>query len=105
MYLYAIRRLEDDYVLRRSTSDMGDDDNKATSIGAAATATTTSSTRRNSGATRRSFFRRKNKHQRSGSRDSRELHSVSDVSINSDSLSYLDGKLTLISGRKLTLLP
>ena len=83
---------------------MGDDDNKATSIGAA-TATTSSSTRRNSGATRRSFFRRKNKHQRSGSRDSRELHSVSDVSINSDSLSYLDGKLTLISGRKLTLLP
>ena len=104
MCLYVIRRLEYDYVLRRSTSDMGDDDNKATSIGAA-TATTTSSTRRNSGATRRSFFRRKNKHQRSGSRDSRELHSVSDVSINSDSLSYLDGKLTLISGRKLTLLP
>lgn len=48
--------------------------------------------RRGSGSARRSFFRRSKKHQRTGSKDSREFNSFSDVSLNSDSLPVLDGK-------------
>ena len=47
--------------------------------------------RRGSASARRSFFRRK-KHQRNNSKDSRELTSFSDQSINSDSTPFLDGE-------------
>jgi alanyl-tRNA synthetase len=48
--------------------------------------------RRGSGYVRRSFFRRRNRHQRNNSKDSRELSSFSDASINSDSLAVLNGE-------------
>lgn len=48
------------------------------------------SARRGSGSARRSFFRRSKKHQRTGSKDSRDFNSFSDVSLNSDSLPVLD---------------
>ena len=73
------RRLEDELAQRRSLSDaMHDDELKGS--------------RRGSASARRSFFRRK-KHQRNNSKDSRELSSFSDQSINSDSTPFLDGKL------------
>ena len=40
---------------------------------------------------RRSFFRRR-RHQRNNSKDSREMGAYSDVSISSDSTTFLDGK-------------
>ena len=49
-------------------------------------------TRRGSGSARRSFFRRR-RHQRNNSKDSRELGSFSDASLNSDSLPVLDGEV------------
>ena len=52
-------------------------------------------TRRGSGSARRSFFRRK-RHQRNNSKDSRELGSFSDASLNSDSLPVLDGNVNLL---------
>ena len=48
--------------------------------------------RRGSGTVRRSFFKRK-KHQRTNSRDSRDLSSFSEISLNADSLSMSEGKL------------
>ena len=69
-------RLEEEITQRRSISDLHEDELKGS--------------RRGSGSARRSFFRRK-KHQRSSSKESRELTSYSDVSINSDSVPYLDG--------------
>ncbi|XP_074647785.1 disks large homolog 5-like isoform X2 [Tubulanus polymorphus] len=65
-------RLEDEFTLRRSASEVAMEDggefNKS---------------RRGSGSTRRSFFRRK-RHQRNNSKDSRELTSFSDVSMSAD---------------------
>ena len=54
--------------------------------------------RRTSGSAgvRRSFFRRK-RHQRNSSKDSREFNSYSDVSLNSDSLSFLYGMCSQFS--------
>ncbi len=71
-------RLDDEMAQRRSMSDIHDDELKGS--------------RRGSASARRSFFRKK-KHQRNNSKDSRELTSFSDASINSDSVSFLDGKL------------
>ena len=69
-------RLEEELVLKRSLSE-ADDELKGS--------------RRGSASARRSFFRRKNKHQRNNSKDSREFNSFSDASINSDSVPYLAG--------------
>ena len=71
-------RLEEDLAARYSNSDIGMEDELKGS-------------RRGSGLTRRSFFKRK-KHQRNNSKDSRDLSSISDASINSDSVPFLDGK-------------
>ncbi|ELT92713.1 hypothetical protein CAPTEDRAFT_171065, partial [Capitella teleta] len=68
-------RLEDELFLKRSLSEHGDEDLK--------------SSRRSSGSARRSFFR-KRKHHRSNSRDSRDLASFSDASINSDCVPFLE---------------
>ena len=73
-------RLEDELAHRRSLSDVMHDDELKGS-------------RRGSASARRSFFRRK-KHQRNNSKDSRELSSFSDQSINSDSTPFLDGKFS-----------
>jgi len=75
-------RLEDEISLRRSQSEVGEDE-------------LSKSSRRGSASARRSFFRKK-KHQRSNSRDSRELNSFSDASINSDSVPFLDGRFSKI---------
>jgi len=48
--------------------------------------------RRGSGSARRSFFRRR-RHQRNNSKDSRDLGSFSDASLNSESVPILDGEL------------
>ncbi|XP_053393187.1 disks large homolog 5-like isoform X2 [Mercenaria mercenaria] len=74
-------RLEDNLSLHRSLSDnlsVHDSEEYKTPA------------RRGSGSARRSFFRRSKKHQRTGSKDSREFNSFSDVSLNSDSLPVLD---------------
>ncbi|KAL4239354.1 Disks large 5 [Mactra antiquata] len=74
-------RLEDDMSLHRSTSEsMSLHDSEEFKTPA----------RRGSGSARRSFFRRNKKHQRTGSKDSRDFNSFSDVSLNSDSLPVLD---------------
>ncbi|KAK7112713.1 hypothetical protein V1264_012124 [Littorina saxatilis] len=72
-------RLEDETVLRRSQSEswsLGDSEELKGS-------------RRGSGSARRSFFRRK-RHQRNNSKDSRDLGSFSDASLNSESVPILD---------------
>ncbi|XP_060579959.1 disks large homolog 5-like isoform X2 [Ruditapes philippinarum] len=74
-------RLEDNLSLHRSLSDnlsVHDSEEYKTPA------------RRGSGSARRSFFRKSKKHQRTGSKDSREFNSFSDVSLNSDSLPVLD---------------
>ncbi|XP_071107685.1 LOW QUALITY PROTEIN: disks large homolog 5-like [Haliotis cracherodii] len=75
-------RLEDDMVLRRSLSESvslhESDDLKGS--------------RRGSGTYRRSFFRKK-RHQRNNSKESRELSSFSDASLNSDSVPLLDDSI------------
>lgn len=72
-------RLEDELVLRRSHSEswsLGDSEELKAS-------------RRVSGSARRSFFRRR-RHQRNSSKDSRDLGSFSDASLNSESVPILD---------------
>ena len=76
-----LNRLEDTLAQKRSLSDTLHDDELKGS-------------RRGSASARRSFFRRK-KHTRNNSKDSRELNSFSDASINSDSVPYLDGELDI----------
>ena len=49
------------------------------------------STRRMSGSARSSFFRRKAKHKRNNSKDSREFNSFSETSLSSDSVPVLEG--------------
>ncbi|GAB6028550.1 hypothetical protein CHUAL_002693 [Chamberlinius hualienensis] len=60
-------KVEEDFLLRRSLGDLDSE----------------TGSRRGVSSSRRSFFRRNRKHQRSNSRDSKELASFSDVSINS----------------------
>ena len=74
--------MEETLLSRHSLSDIAPDDDLKSS-------------RRSGGSAgvRRSFFRRK-RHQRNNSKDSREFNSYSDVSINSDSLSFLYGMYT-----------
>ena len=76
---YCYYRMEETLLSRHSLSDITPEDDLKSS-----------SRRSSNSAVRRSFFRRK-RHQRNNSKDSREFNSYSDVSINSDSLSYLDG--------------
>lgn len=49
------------------------------------------STRRMSGSARSSFFRRRTKHKRNNSKDSREFNSFSETSLSSDSVPVLEG--------------
>ncbi|KAK7500983.1 hypothetical protein BaRGS_00007863 [Batillaria attramentaria] len=75
-------RLEDEIVLRRSHSEswsLGDSEELKGS-------------RRGSGSARRSFFRRR-RHQRNNSKDSRDLGSFSDASLNSESVPILDDSI------------
>lgn len=53
------------------------------------------STRRMSGSARSSFFRRKAKHKRNNSKDSREFNSFSETSLSSDSVPVLEGNESL----------
>ena len=78
LYLFYPSRLEEDLAARYSNSDLGMEDELKGS-------------RRGSGLARRSFFRRK-KHQRNNSKDSRDLSSISDASLTSDSVPFLDCK-------------
>ncbi|ESP04626.1 hypothetical protein LOTGIDRAFT_54957, partial [Lottia gigantea] len=73
-------RLEDEMVLRRSLSEnfsLHDCEGS----------------RRGSGTARRSFFRRRSRHHRNNSKDSREFNSFSDASLNSDSVPILDDSI------------
>ncbi|KAK3089838.1 hypothetical protein FSP39_006961 [Pinctada imbricata] len=74
-------KLEDDYELKRSYSE---------SLSLHDPEEPRGSTRRGSGSARSSFFRRKGKHKRNNSKDSREFNSFSDASLNSDSVPILD---------------
>lgn len=69
----VVARLEEDFAARYSTSDAGLEDELKGS-------------RRGSGLARRSFFRRNKKHQRNNSKDSRDLSSISDASLTSDTV-------------------
>ncbi|XP_013400011.1 disks large homolog 5-like [Lingula anatina] len=71
-------RMEDELAMKRSLSESLQEEELKNA-----------SSRRGSATARRSFFRRK-KHQRNNSKDSRELASFSDVSINTDSVPILD---------------
>lgn len=84
---FLLFRLEDDYELKRSYSE---------SLSLYDLEEPRGSTRRGSGSARSSFFRRKGKHKRNNSKDSREFNSFSDASLNSDSVPILDGMSTLI---------
>lgn len=83
--------MEESYSLRRSYSDvMPDDDSK--SVGKS----------RNGSIGRRSFFKRRSgrhQHQRSGSKDSRELTSFSDLSMSSDNVPIADDGAPLLYQR------
>ncbi|CAH1793992.1 unnamed protein product [Owenia fusiformis] len=76
-------RMEQELYLKRSLSDSIQEDELKSA-----------SSRRSTASARRSFFRRK-KHQRNNSKDSRDLPSFSDASINSDSLPILDDVSTV----------
>ena len=82
--------MEETYALRRSYSDvMPEEDNK-------------SGRSRNGSIGRRSFFKRRSgrhQHQRSGSKDSRELTSFSDLSMNSDNVPIADDGAPLLYQR------
>ena len=83
-------RMEETYALRRSYSDvMPEEDSK-------------SGRSRNGSIGRRSFFKRRSgrhQHQRSGSKDSRELTSFSDLSMNSDNVPIADDGAPLLYQR------
>ena len=82
--------MEETYALRRSYSDvMPEEDSK-------------SGRSRNGSIGRRSFFKRRSgrhQHQRSGSKDSRELTSFSDLSMNSDNVPIADDGAPLLYQR------
>ena len=88
--LYNCNRMEETYALRRSYSDvMPEEDSK-------------SGRSRNGSIGRRSFFKRRSgrhQHQRSGSKDSRELTSFSDLSMNSDNVPIADDGAPLLYQR------
>lgn len=82
-------RMEESFSLKRSYSDvMPDDDPKAS--------------KRNGSIGRRSFFKRRSgrhQHQRSGSKDSRELTSFSDLSTSNDNVPVADDGAPLLYQR------
>ena len=80
MYCVLNNRMEEELIHKRSLMEASQEDelNKSSRRGSAASV-------------RRSLFRRR-RHQRNNSKDSRELPSFSDASINSDSVPILDGK-------------
>ena len=88
--LFNYNRMEETYALRRSYSDvMPEEDSK-------------SGRSRNGSIGRRSFFKRRSgrhQHQRSGSKDSRELTSFSDLSMNSDNVPIADDGAPLLYQR------
>ncbi|KAL3877008.1 hypothetical protein ACJMK2_034768 [Sinanodonta woodiana] len=81
-YIPSKNRMEDELLRRSFSENLNLHDSDDVKV-----------TRRGSGSARRSFFKKK-KHQRNNSKDSRELSSFSDASLNSDSTPVIDDLYT-----------